>query len=119
MAAQIPDDEDLVAKAMADHHLPEQVRVRRAKVRRLRERGVDPYPATYPRTHTLAEVRAEEGELAPDVRTGRVVSVTGRMLLKRKLGGLGFGTLRDGSGDLQVLVTKDQVGEEAYDPLAA
>lgn len=113
--AQIPEDEDLLAKAMSDQRLPEQVRVRRAKVERLRKRGVDPYPAAYPRTHTLAEVRAEVGELAPDVRTGRTVSVTGRVLLKRKHGGLGFGTLRDGTGDLQVLVTKDRVSKEVYD----
>jgi lysyl-tRNA synthetase class 2 len=33
------------------------------------------------------------------------VTIAGRVLLKRKLGRIGFATLRDGSGDLQVLVT--------------
>lgn len=114
VAARMPV-EDPLAEALADQRMPEQVRVRRAKVQRLRERGIDPYPVGYPRTHTLAQVRAEAGDLAPDVRTGRVVAVTGRLLLKRKLGGLGFGLLRDASGDLQVLLTRDRLGAEAYD----
>ena len=37
------------------------------------------------------------------------------MLLKRKLGGIGFATLRDGSGDLQVLISRDGVGDELFD----
>lgn len=102
--ALVPPAPDLVAEAMSAERLPEQMRVRRAKLERLRERGVDPYPVTYPRTHTLAQVRTEAGELGPDTRTGRRVSVTGRVVLKRDLGGLGFGTMRDGSGDLQLMV---------------
>lgn len=112
--ARMPREQDLLAEAMSDRHLPEQMRIRRAKVRRLRERGIDPYPVTFPRTHTLAEVRCEAGVQEADVRSGRQVSVAGRLLRKRKLGGLGFGTLRDGSGDLQILVARDRVGEEAY-----
>ncbi len=37
------------------------------------------------------------------------------MLLKRKLGRIGFATLRDGSGDLQVLVSREGVGDELFD----
>ena len=59
---------------------------------------------TTPRTHTLAQVREEVGELPPDTETGLRVSVVGRVLLKRDMGGLGFAELRDGSGDLQVMV---------------
>ncbi|HVK35681.1 MAG TPA: lysine--tRNA ligase, partial [Microlunatus sp.] len=46
---------------------------------------------------------------------GETVSITGRVLLKRKLGRIGFATLRDGSGDLQVLVARDGVGDELFD----
>ena len=41
-----------------EEELPEQMRVRRAKLDRLRESGIDPYPVTVDRTTTLAEVRA-------------------------------------------------------------
>ncbi|WP_250031326.1 bifunctional lysylphosphatidylglycerol synthetase/lysine--tRNA ligase LysX [Paractinoplanes maris] len=110
--ALIPAPPDALAAALSSMRLPEQVRVRRDKVRRMRERGIDPYPVGHPRTHTLAEVRASAGELAPGTRTGKTVSVVGRVLLKRDLGRLGFATLRDGSGDLQIMVAADEVPAE-------
>jgi lysyl-tRNA synthetase class 2 len=110
VTAQIPAAPDALAEALSVEGLPEQVRVRREKLDRLRERGIDPYPVGYPRTHALAQVREQAGELAPDTRTGTKVSVTGRILLKRDGGKLCFATLRDGSGDLQVMVALDSVG---------
>jgi lysyl-tRNA synthetase class 2 len=115
VAAQIPAEPDLLAEALSTEGLPEQFRVRREKLDRLRERGIDPYPVGYPRTHTLSAVRAQVGELAPDTRTGLTVSVAGRILLKRDGGKLCFATLRDGSGDLQVMVSLQGVGQEALD----
>jgi lysyl-tRNA synthetase class 2 len=112
--ALIEPPRDVVAEALATEHLPEQVRVRRAKLDRLRERGVDPYPVGHPRSHTLAEVRAENPGLPPDSRTGQQVAVVGRVLLKRDHGGLGFGTLRDGSGDLQVVADRSDLDPESY-----
>ena len=78
----------------------------------MRARGIDPYPVTYPRTHTLAEVVAAHPDLPPDTRTGEIVSVAARVIRKRDGGRLGFGTLRDGSGDLQVMVDAHDVSAE-------
>jgi lysyl-tRNA synthetase class 2 len=113
--ALIPPAPDPLAAAMSDAGLPEQVRVRRAKLRRIQEKGVDPYPVGHPRTHTLAQVVAETGELPPDTSTGRQVSVVGRVMLKRDHGRLGFAQLRDGTGDLQVMVDVAEVGQEVDD----
>ena len=46
------------------------MRVRRDKLERMRERGVDPYPVRFPRTTTLAELRARFPDLEPDATTG-------------------------------------------------
>lgn len=113
--ALMPPEPDPVAEALSTERLPEQMRVRRAKLDRLRAKGIDPYPVVAPRTHTLAQVVEEAGTLPPDTETGLHVSVTGRVLLKRKLGGLGFATLRDGSGDLQVMVDASEVPAPTYD----
>ncbi len=110
--ANIPAEPDALAEALSTEGLPEQVRVRREKLERLRGEGVDPYPVTFPRTHTLAQVRAEAGDLPPDTRTGRRVSIAGRVILSRDGGKLCFATLRDGSGDLQVMIALDAVGPE-------
>jgi lysyl-tRNA synthetase class 2 len=115
VAALIPAEPDALAEALSTEGLPEQVRVRRQKLERLRAAGVEPYPVGYPRTHTLAQVRAEAGELEADTRTGTIVAVAGRVLLKRDTGKLSFATLRDGSGDLQVMVSLDGVGADALE----
>jgi lysyl-tRNA synthetase, class II len=93
--------------------LPEQMQVRLGKAERLRSEGIDPYPVGYPRTHTIAQVRAEFGDLPVDSATGKIVGVTGRVMLSRIGGKLCFATIRDGSGDIQVMVSLDRVGERA------
>jgi lysyl-tRNA synthetase class 2 len=93
--------------------LPEQVRVRREKLDRMRERGVDPYPVAFPRTTTMADLRAAHPDLEPDQMTGVRVGVAGRVVLSRTGGKLCFATVRDGTGEVQVMVSLDGVGEEA------
>jgi lysyl-tRNA synthetase class 2 len=94
---------------------PEQLRVRREKLDRLVAEGVPGYPAQVRRTTTNADLRAEHGDLPPDTRTGRNVSVVGRVMLKRDGGKLCFATLRDGSADLQVMLSLDAVGQQRLD----
>jgi lysyl-tRNA synthetase, class II len=93
--------------------LPEQMRVRREKLARLRERGVDPYPLGFPRTTTIAELRAKHAHLEPDTATGERVGLTGRVILSRIGGKLCFATVRDVTGDLQVMLSLDRLGEQS------
>jgi lysyl-tRNA synthetase class 2 len=93
--------------------LPEQLRVRRAKLDRLREAGIDPYPVGVPRTATLAEVREKHPDLEPDTSTGEKVGITGRVIFVRNTGKLCFATLREGDAELQVMLSLDRVGEES------
>ncbi|GAA1525178.1 lysine--tRNA ligase [Actinomadura kijaniata] len=92
--------------------LPEQMRVRREKLDRLRESGIDPYPVNFPRTATIAEVREKHPDLEPGTETGDRVGVAGRVMLVRNTGKLCFATIRDGSGDIQVMLSLAKVGEE-------
>lgn len=79
--------------------------------------GIDPYPVTVPRTHSLADVRAAHTDLEPDTNTGDIVGVTGRVMFLRNTGKLCFATLREGSGadgttELQAMVSLAGVGED-------
>jgi lysyl-tRNA synthetase, class II len=94
-------------------HLPEQMQVRLAKLDRIRAAGGDPYPVGFPRTTTIAEIREKYPDLAPDTVTGQEVGVTGRVVLSRVGGKLCFATIRDGTGDIQVMISRDRVGEQA------
>jgi lysyl-tRNA synthetase class 2 len=93
--------------------VPEQMRVRLDKLERLRARAADPYPVTFPRTATAAEVRARFPGLEPGAETGERVGVAGRVMFNRVTGKLCFATIRDGSGDIQVMLSLAKVGEEA------
>ncbi len=95
-----------------DRDLPEQTRVRMAKREALLAEGRDPYPVGYPRTATIAEIRARYEGLPPDTSTGDEVAVAGRVMLSRVGGKLCFATIRDGTGDLQVMVSLARVGEQ-------
>nr|WP_197502637.1 bifunctional lysylphosphatidylglycerol synthetase/lysine--tRNA ligase LysX [Mycobacterium scrofulaceum] len=92
------DDEELEESRA---RLPEQVRVRLAKLKVLRRKGIDAYPVGSPPTHTVS--RALE---ADDQET---VSVSGRILRIRDYGGVLFAQLRDWSGELQVLLDNSRL----------
>ncbi|MEI2706831.1 MAG: hypothetical protein V9E89_16645 [Ilumatobacteraceae bacterium] len=47
---------------------------RLGKIAALRSTGANPYPYRFDRTHTLAEVRAQYGELAPGTETEAAVA---------------------------------------------
>ncbi|WP_067630226.1 bifunctional lysylphosphatidylglycerol synthetase/lysine--tRNA ligase LysX [Actinomadura latina] len=91
------------------------MRVRREKLDRLRESGIDPYPVTFPRTATIAEIREKHPDLEAGTETGEKAGVTGRVMLVRNTGKLCFATIRDGSGDLQVMLSLAKVGQEQLD----
>jgi lysyl-tRNA synthetase, class II len=90
--------------------LSEQEKVRLAKMERLKATGLDPYPIGYPRTDTIAQVRERYPDLPADTATGERVGVTGRVMLYRTGGKLCFATIKDGTGEIQVMVSLDRAG---------
>ncbi|HEU4361398.1 MAG TPA: lysine--tRNA ligase [Mycobacterium sp.] len=102
------------AADQAEGEVPEQFRIRRDKRARLLADGRDPYPVAVPRTHTLAQVRANHPDLAVDATTGDIVGVAGRVVFARNSGKLCFATLQEGDGtQLQAMISLAGVGEEA------
>jgi lysyl-tRNA synthetase class 2 len=100
----------------AEDDLPEQLRIRREKRANLIDRGVEPYPVTVPRTHSLATIREKYENLETDTATGDQASLVGRIIFKRDTGKLCFATLREGDGtELQAMLSLDKVGEEQLD----
>jgi lysyl-tRNA synthetase class 2 len=112
--AAIPPEPDRLALALSATRHSDQERVRRSKLEAWRAQGVDPYPVGHPRTHALSEVAAQWAALDAGARSGAEVSVVGRVLRKRDHGGLCFLSVRDGSGDLQVMASRDRLGEEEH-----
>jgi lysyl-tRNA synthetase class 2 len=65
-------------------------------------RGGFVQPYTHHVDATAAGVAEAHGDLAPGIETGRVVSVAGRLMLRRVQGRLAFGTLADSTGRIQL-----------------
>ena len=92
----------------------EYFQIRAEKVERLREQGIDPFPARYRRTHTMAQALAlltrwsERGRPARE----RLVSVAGRVTGIRTMGRVAFLDLRDGTGAMQAQLRRDVTGPD-------
>src|ERR1700753_1735780 len=91
----------------------EETRAHRlAKLDALRERGIEPYPVRFDRDSTAAAIRAEFGAIAPGTDTGVVVHIAGRVMGGPRHGGLDFADLRAETGQIQLIVTRGEVGGE-------
>ncbi|MGP3689602.1 bifunctional lysylphosphatidylglycerol synthetase/lysine--tRNA ligase LysX [Streptomyces sp. IBSNAI002] len=105
------------AAAAQAERLPEQVRVRHEKMERIRAAGTDPYPVGIrQRTHTVAEFgNLLPGSPPPGTRSGQQATLAGRVMVVRDLGGVVFAVLRDWSGDVQLMLTRDEAGAAVLD----
>ncbi|GLW03147.1 bifunctional lysylphosphatidylglycerol synthetase/lysine--tRNA ligase LysX [Streptomyces lavendulae] len=110
---------DLVGEegeAAREDRLPDQVRVRHAKLDRIRAAGTDPYPVGIrQRTHTVAALKAAHPGYPAGTRTGEQVTLAGRVMVVRDLGGVVFAVLRDWTGDTQLMFTRDESGPEVLE----
>ena len=119
--ALIAEDEERYALEQAERRekdsplsrLPEQERVRRQKLAAIVAKGMDPFIAAFSPGNEVAAVRAEFSDLAPGSHTGTQVSLAGRVMRNRVSGKLVFASLRDFTGDIQLMLSLDQVGEES------
>jgi lysyl-tRNA synthetase class 2 len=93
----------------------EIIQQRQVKLERLRQRGIDPYPAHFRRTHTAKEASALlEGSQAPPENP---VTVSGRVNAMRDMGKATFIDLRDSTGRIQTYHRQSHLGPDAYEGL--
>jgi lysyl-tRNA synthetase class 2 len=98
---------------MVEEQLTDQEKQRRLKLERLRQAGIDPYPARANRTHSTVEVIAAlQG--TPEGADPTFVTVVGRLVSIRVMGKSSFAHLEDGSGRIQLYLQRDVLGEERY-----
>ena len=109
----------------------EIVKLRRQKLFDLQAEGKDPFRVTkFDQTHHSIDVRNnfdslevvpkhdDEGHtIVPsldELPDGKVVSLAGRIMFKRVMGKASFANIRDRYGDMQIYVTRDDLGTEDY-----
>ncbi len=92
---------------MANIELNEQEIIRRESLGKLRELGINPYPAAlYPVSATAQEIKdgfdAEKGNFQD-------VCIAGRIMSRRIMGAASFIELLDSTGKIQVYVKRDEI----------
>ncbi|MEE8601638.1 lysine--tRNA ligase [Euzebya tangerina] len=93
-------------------HLATLMDERRAKAEQWRADGVEPYPVGIEITDTLADIAAQyQDQLEAGEETDHVVTVAGRLVMRRGMGKLAFLVLRERGTDLQAMVSKAVAGE--------
>lgn len=94
-----------------EQNLNEVLRVRREKLKKLREMGRDPYKIEkYKRTAFSIDIQENFEEYE-----GKEVSIAGRIMAKRTMGKAAFIDILDRDGRIQSYVRKDAIGEEEYE----
>lgn len=97
-------------RQVTEENLSEVLQVRRDKLAALRESGNDPFVKTkYEIDSNSAEIKANY-----DGFENKTVSLAGRIMSRRIMGKASFAGIRDGEGDIQLYVSRDDAGEEDY-----
>ena len=85
----------------------EQEQIRRESLAKLRELGIEPYPAAeYPVNATAAQILAE---FDPEKGNLQDVCIAGRLMSRRIMGAASFGELQDETGRIQIYVKRDEI----------
>ena len=90
--------------------LSEQELLRRESMNKLRELGIEPYPAAaYPVTATAAEIREK---YTPESTEFQDIRIAGRIMSRRIMGSAAFFELQDHTGRIQVYIRRDDICPE-------
>jgi lysyl-tRNA synthetase class 2 len=88
---------------MSNQDLSDQEIQRRQSADRLRELGINPFPAAlYPVDHLSAEIKENFEE-------GKSVVIAGRLMRRKIQGKASFGDLQDSAGRIQVYFNRDEI----------
>jgi lysyl-tRNA synthetase, class II len=92
---------------------------RRAKLERLREQGIDPFPHEFEGVVPIREVHAAHDGLEAGEETDAAYRLAGRLTARRGHGGAAFLDLVDRSGKIQLHAKRDVLGGESFDLLTS
>ena len=99
-----------MANEKEGQNLNQILQLRRQKLAELQEAGKDPFKITkFDQTHHSNDIAEHFDELE-----GKTVKVAGRIMSKRVMGKASFCHIQDRNGRIQLYVTRDNIGEEAY-----
>jgi lysyl-tRNA synthetase class 2 len=85
---------------------------RQEKLKKLKEKNINPYPYSFKRTHISSEIIGNFEKLESEQTE---IKIAGRMISLRLHGKSLFAHLQDGTGKIQFYVKADEVGKEKFE----
>jgi lysyl-tRNA synthetase class 2 len=82
------------------------------KANKFREKGINPYPSKSKRDTNCGDIIENYEKFE-----GKKVTVSGRVMLFRELGKISFMKLKDMSGEIQLYLKREELGEEKWEDL--
>ena len=97
--------------------LTEQEAIRRAKLDKYKEKGIDPFGQKYDRNAWSEDLKAQYTGLTHEELDEKnvVVKVAGRIMTLRDMGKVAFMHIQDKKGKIQIYLRKDTLGEETWE----
>ena len=94
----------------------EQELVRRQKAENIRSLGIDPFGQRFDRTDFAKDIKEKYQDISHDeFETLEVkATVAGRIMFIRKMGKASFFTIKDKTGNVQIYISINDVGEDVY-----
>ena len=95
----------------------EQELVRREKAQNIREKGMDPFGHRFERDSYAKDIKEKYKDTPHDdfENMTDTATVAGRIMFIRKMGKASFFTISDKTGNIQVYISINDVGEETYE----
>ncbi|GGI43270.1 lysine--tRNA ligase [Mammaliicoccus stepanovicii] len=97
----------------------DQMLVRREKLQDLRDLGIDPFGEKFERSGDAQSLHNEWDQFSKEELHEKEevssVAIAGRLMTKRGKGKAGFAHVKDVTGQIQIYVRKDQVGDEQFE----
>ena len=105
-----------MAQDLLNQQLNDQEIVRRQKVEKLKELGIDPFGQAYDQTDWSLDIRNKVSGLSHEEveALDLNVSIAGRIMFIRKMGKASFFTIQDIKGKQQVYISINDIGEDTY-----
>ena len=95
----------------------EQELVRRGKLQKIKELGIDPFGQVFKRTAFASEIKEKYKDVEHEdfENIDDEVVVAGRIMFVRKMGKASFISIKDKTGPIQIYISINDIGEESYD----
>lgn len=99
-----------------ERKLTDQELVRREKMNKIKDLGLDPFGQAFARDAYAADIKEKYGDIEHDELEAMDVEVTvaGRIMFIRKMGKASFFTIKDKTGKIQIYISINDIGEDSY-----